>query len=479
MGTPKLIWSERPQNITNHPGDYELTEKIVRGDRDSKEDWTDLLFWGDNKYVLGLLLTAEWQAILQVAGGIKLVYCDPPFGEGTNYHFQHTGVKRVAYRDVWEKYGNEYLSMIYERLVLIHQLLANDGNLFLHLNWHNHHYVKVLLDEIFGRDNFHNEIIYCYSGGGIPRKALPRKHDVILWYSKQHNQYTYNPEYRKFSPGTIGRGRTKVKGKYAILREEGTPLPDWWADVKRIASPTDHEKLYFDTQKSEELVNRIIRMGSNPGDLVADFFAGSGTMLACATKLGRKWIGCDQEYYAVHLTRKRLLDLYYDAEVSVTFNIFHSKGPDRQNHMPFDPKLVLKPSISWDIAQEQDEIHVRLLNYTYEDTPNDEECEYSIINNRLNFISYGKEGVQIESLMHDWDDWVDYWAVDDAYNEIIGFSNKCCSYRTRENPGLNLELVLPLSVCINPQIAIKVVDIFGFETIIPNRSNGPRIDANE
>ena len=180
----------------------------------------------------------------------------------------------MVYRDTWEKNGNEYLSMMYERLVLIHELLANDGNLFIHLNWHNHHYVKVLLDEIFGQQNFHNEIVYCYSGGGIPRKFLPRKHDIILWYSKDPKQYTYHPEYDAFTPGTIERGRTNVKGKYATLREEGTPLPDWWVDVKKIASPTDREKLYFDTQKSGELLERIIRVGSNEGDVVADFFAG-------------------------------------------------------------------------------------------------------------------------------------------------------------------------------------------------------------
>src|SRR5271157_3880600 len=271
MANPTLFWPEKPQDIEIHPGHYVIADRIASGEQEEGDPWRNVLFWGDNKFVLGSLLMEDWRARLISAGGIKMVYCDPPFGVGTNYNFQHAGVKKIAYRDVWEKSGNDYLFMLYERFWLIHKLIAEDGNFFLHLNWHNHHYAKILLDEIFGRENFHNEIIYCFSGGGIPRKALPRKHDVILWYSKSKN-YTYNPEYHPFTPGTVDRGRTKVKGKYARLREEGTPLPDWWTDVKKIASPTDHEKLYFDTQKSEELIERIIRIGSNEGDLIADFF---------------------------------------------------------------------------------------------------------------------------------------------------------------------------------------------------------------
>ena len=149
--------------------------------------------------------------------------------------------------------------------------------------------------------------MYCYSGGGIPDREMPRKHDLIYWYSKT-DDWTFNTQYRSYSEGTIQRGRTAVKGENAKLREDGTPINDWWSDVKKITSPTDPEKLYYDTQKSEDLLSRIIRMASNEGDFVADFFGGSGTTAAVAEKLGRRWITSDLGKPACMIMRKRLID---------------------------------------------------------------------------------------------------------------------------------------------------------------------------
>src|SRR5690606_18549416 len=181
------------------------------------------------------------------------------------------------------------------------------GSIYVHLDWHVNGYVKVALDEIYGKGQFRNEIIYCYSGGGLPEREMPRKHDNIYWYTKGV-VWTFNTQYRPYSEGTVQRGRTAVKGEDAQLRAEGTPINDWWPDVKKITSPTDPEKLYYDTQKAEELLTRIVQMGSNSGDLVLDIFGGSGTTAAVAEKLGRRWITSDIGKPACMIMRKRLID---------------------------------------------------------------------------------------------------------------------------------------------------------------------------
>jgi DNA modification methylase len=286
-----------------------------------RDDFRNMLIWGDNKLAMASLLQ-------NYRGKIDLIYIDPPFDVGADFTMQvqlgdegdavqkeQSILEAVAYRDTWGKGTDSYLHMMYERLTLMRDLLSEKGSIWVHCDWRVTSYLRAMLDEMFGdgaatgtTPGFRNEVIYCYSGGGIPRNEMPRKHDNIYWYTKSEG-WTFNPVYRPYSQGTIERGRTAVKGADAKLRDEGTPVNDWWPDVKRIASPTDYEKLYYDTQKSEELLERIIKMCSNEGDLVADFFCGSGTTLAVAEKLGRRWIGVDLGRYAVHTSRKRLIQV--------------------------------------------------------------------------------------------------------------------------------------------------------------------------
>jgi hypothetical protein len=152
-----------------------------------------------------------------------------------------------------------------------------------------------------------NEIVWCFSGGGIPQKDFPRKHDTIFRYSKT-DSYVYNPQYRPYTEGTLQRGRTQIKGKYFKqgLRKEGTPINDWWTDIKYIHSPTDTEKLGYPTQKSEALLERIINASSNPTDIVLDPMCGCGTAIAVAHKLGRRWVGIDVSPTACKLMVKRM-----------------------------------------------------------------------------------------------------------------------------------------------------------------------------
>lgn len=267
---------------------------------------------------------------------VDLVYIDPPFASGADYAKQvyirrnpkvaaaiaqaeidlaendddFRKFEEKMYGDVWDK--EKYLNWMYENLMAIKSIMNARASIFVHLDWHIGHYVKILMDEIFGEDHFRNEIIWCYSGGGIPKHELPHKHDTIFWYSigsgdeEWHNQWIYNTEYREYSEGTKQRGRTQVKGENAELRAEGTPINDWWTDISKITSPTDPEKLDYATQKSEALLRRITNMCSNEGMLVADFFGGSGVTAAVANKLGRRFIHCDIGINSIQTTRDRL-----------------------------------------------------------------------------------------------------------------------------------------------------------------------------
>ena len=205
--------------------------------------------------------------------------------------------------------------MMYERLILMRDLLAPDGAIYVHCDYRVSSYLRLALDEIFGRESFRNHILWLYSGGGVSTTEMPKKHDDIFWYTRGAS-WTYNAIYRQYSEGTIQRGRTAIKGESAKLRAEGTPINNWWPDIKKITSPTDPEKLYYPTQKSEELLKRILTLSSNAGDLVADFFVGSGTAAAVAEKLGRKWIATDLGKFGIHTTRKRLIGVQRELKAS-------------------------------------------------------------------------------------------------------------------------------------------------------------------
>lgn len=265
---------------------------------------------------------------------VDLVYIDPPFASGADYAKkvyirrnpkvaeaiaqaeqeldidELKAFEEKMYGDVWDK--EKYLDWMYENLMAIKSVMSETASIYVHLDWHIGHYVKILMDEIFGEDRFRNEIVWCYSGGGIPKHEMPHKHDTIFWYSmgsgseEWDEQWAFNVEYRAYSEGTLQRGRTQVKGEHAELRAEGTPINDWWTDIPKITSPTDPEKLDYSTQKSEALLERIIKMSSNENALVADFFGGSGVAAAVANKLGRRFIHCDIGLNSKQITRDRL-----------------------------------------------------------------------------------------------------------------------------------------------------------------------------
>jgi len=278
-----------------------------------EEGWKNKLIWGDNKLVMSSLLE-------KFAGKINLIYIDPPFATGADFKFkvqigeegeqitkEHSILEEKAYRDTWGRGLDSYLYMMYERLVLMKELLAENGSIYVHLDWHVGHYVKVMMDEIFGYENFVNEVIWAYRIQGITQRAWARKHDDILFYSKNINSYKFYPMkervyYEKpfFNP---------PKDEYGRYYQDVFIRDVWDHDETKPIISGSSEYLDYKTQKSEGLLKRIILATTDPGDLIADFFCGSGTTLAVAEKLGRRWIGCDLSRYAIHITRKRLLEI--------------------------------------------------------------------------------------------------------------------------------------------------------------------------
>ena len=249
-------------------------------------------------------------------GAIDLIYIDPPFlsgkayrarvGRGEDSRQPETWKTVRGYSDAW-KNGGQYLDMLYPRLKLMHRLLSSTGSLYLHLDWHVSAYARVLLDEIFGPDRLVNEIVWTYHGPSPIRSAFNRKHDTILFYSKSR-KYTFNVDDVRvpYDPSTVRTFASSDKagfGKQPDL-DRGKVPEDWWyfPVVARLHS----ERTGYPTQKPEALLERIIRASSDPGDLVADFFAGSGTTAAVAGRLGRRWIACDPAPLAALTAYRRL-----------------------------------------------------------------------------------------------------------------------------------------------------------------------------
>lgn len=235
---------------------------------------------------------------------VDLIYIDPPFWSNRDYDMSfESGTNLIAYSDRWELGLDTYLPYMKERINEIHRILKKTGTFYLHCDHHASHYLKITCDEIFGINNFRNEIVWNYSGGGIPKKDFPRKHDVILRYTKT-SDYTFNIEYKSYSEAS------KKVGKHqngSDLRKKGTPITDWWDDIKPLSGFVgSHEKTGFKSQKPSALLNRIIRISSNENDIVLDAFCGSGTTLVSAKKLNRKWIGIDNQIESCKLSCSQL-----------------------------------------------------------------------------------------------------------------------------------------------------------------------------
>jgi DNA modification methylase len=297
------------------------------------------LIHGDNLPVMQALLP-------DLQGRVDLIYADPPFLTGKAFRAR-TGVNEDSRRpaewqtspgfvDSWTG-GGEYLSMLEARLRLMHRLLSPTGSLYLHLDWRVAAHARLLLDEIFGPDRLLNEIIWVYHGPSPIRSAFKRKHDTILAYTKS-GKYTFNAEAVRipYDPSTIKTFASSPRagfGKVPDLQRGKVP-EDWW--YFPVVARLHKERTGYPTQKPEALIERIVLASSNPGDLVGDFFSGSGTVPSVAGRLGRRWVACDQQQLAVNTTWRRLLL----AEATPPFAVWRQEGT--QPSAPLRPALDLQ-----------------------------------------------------------------------------------------------------------------------------------------
>jgi len=240
---------------------------------------------------------------------VDLIYADPPFFSNRHYEvIFNDGAEIRAFEDRWKGGIHHYIEWMRERCFEMRRVLKPTGSLYLHCDWHASHYLKVMLDEIFGYSNFQNEIVRCYRLGGRPRKGWPRKHDTILFYSKDKELFYFDGDSVRVpyesSGGYVSSGRKVVGDKVYYVNPRGKVPEDWW--FISALNRQSKERLGYPTQKPEALLERIIKASSKPGDLVMDPFCGCGTTLVVAERLHRRWIGIDVSPIAITLTQRRL-----------------------------------------------------------------------------------------------------------------------------------------------------------------------------
>lgn len=411
----ELLWQGKSHAITQEAMPFQVVEDVdtprkqahkgITLSKDGRQDkgWRNKLIWGDNRLVLSSLKQGKVAREIAEAGGIKLIYIDPPFDVGADFSIpievgdknskdsfvkEPTPLEQIVYRDTWGNGANSYLSMMYERLMLMRDLLADDGSIYVHCDWRMNSSLRLVLDEIFGVENFRNEIIVrrirknvCekekvprlnvgtdsilhYSKSDLTFIVPPRKEDIKpdRWHSFEASGYRRGMDYELFdnkprngnhwrwtkhkAEKAIEEGRLRPNHKtgrpeYLIKASDSVLRDNLWEDI--VAYSFNFE---YPTEKKEDLLNNIIRASSNPGDIVADFFMGSGTTCAVAEKLGRKWVGCDLSKYAMHVTRKRMIgvqqQLSQEGQPYHAFEILNLGKYERGYYMGYNLKTQKK-----------------------------------------------------------------------------------------------------------------------------------------
>ncbi|MDY0281228.1 MAG: site-specific DNA-methyltransferase [Salinivirgaceae bacterium] len=395
----ELVWNGKTSEVCNIVLPFQVIEQVDEPRAEKPEDsglqgelfdfrgrqlkgWTNKLIWGDNKLILASLKNGPLREEIEKQGGLKLIYIDPPFDVGADFSMDieiggDTFTKKpnileeIAYRDTWGKGADSFIAMIYERLVLMRDLLAEDGSIYVHCDWRVNSFIRMVLDEIFGKDKIIGELIWKHQiMGGAHGRRLPKAHETILWFKKS-DAFKINeesPEVRvpfsdyvrdsmqQDSEGRWFYTRRRMSRKASAAEQEskahtvtyvddpgkGTLASDVWDDFPSYQpKPIDNTK--YPTQKPNELLERVIGSGSHEGDLVADFFCGSGTTAAVAEKLGRKWICTDLGKFAIHTTRKRLIgvqrQLKAEGKDYRAFEILNLGKYERQHYIGVNPNL--------------------------------------------------------------------------------------------------------------------------------------------
>ena len=377
----ELIWDGKSGEVTNTVLPFQIIE-VVDEPRDEKVNaaqtdifsldpggrqasgWTNKLIWGDSNLALSSLKNGSLRREIEKQGGIKLIYIDPPFDVGANFSMdievgdesltkQASALEEIAYRDTWGKGADSFISMMHERLKLMHSLLSEDGSIFVHCDWRTHGYMRLIMDEIIGQKNFLNEIIVHYSAVGLKARShkFHQNTENIFWYAKNKTtppRHTYNEVFKKRDkPRKASKHAWNTEaGKAERLRDSEGKIQyfDVWEDkadnLIQVAAIRGSEKTGYPTQKPKSLLQCIIQAASNENDVVADFFCGSGTTFEVAEEMGRKWIGCDIGRFAIHTTRKRMLSaqrkLKAESKPYRAFEILNLGRYERQFYLGLD-----------------------------------------------------------------------------------------------------------------------------------------------
>lgn len=450
----ELLWNGKTNEVTNVVLPFQTIEQIDEpregefGNMGTLFDttgrqvtgWTNKLVWGDNKLILSSLKNGPMRKEIEAQGGLKLIYIDPPFDVGSdfsmnieigedekeNFTKKPSVIEEIAYRDTWGKGADSFIAMIYERLRLMHDLLAEDGSIYVHCDHRLSSYMRLVLDEVFGKNNFVNEIIWQGAVGdtSAKNKKYIKSHDTLFLYVKDKSNYTWNDVFQEFSessnilykhrdekgvyrlapidnPGgggyiyDLGFGekipnngyrmpketalkwleegildvrKDRVPGKKLYKNDKGVRCKDVWND---ISSTQGFEYVGYPTQKPEGLFARILESSSNRGDLVADFFCGSGTTLAVAEKLGRKWIGSDLGKFGIHTSRKRLIgiqrELKKEGKDFRAFEILNVGKYERESFL--DTNEDLRAEQKQKQAEQKEKEFIKLILSAYKAEP--------------------------------------------------------------------------------------------------------------
>ena len=384
-------------------------------------------------------------------GSVQMIYIDPPFMTGQNYYFsQRVGVagwngdrsdtiKHIAYKDASSREKDSYLSMMKRILKTAHRLLSPDGSIFVHVDYRLNSYMRIMLDEVFGEENFLNEIIWQYNSGGRSTKHFSRKHDSILFYRKTERHY-FNIAESATIRGTTKRNNMKKgideQGKvfysiksagreYRYYEDEYINPGDVWNDISHLQQK-DPNRTGYDTQKPEKLIERILKVSTRAGDLVMDLFAGSGTLPAVAQKHGRNWVAVDSSIFSLHVTRKRIINIQNEnASFKLTFYHSESFSEPVINYIPqFECSLV-----------ENGQLEITLKQYSTD-------CSM-LLQSRDNL----QNGLGL----------IDYWAVGYINEGVF----KTTTFETRSLKRPDLMGVLKIYPAEGKTIGMHVVNVYG------------------
>ena len=431
-GLPQVIEEAKKEYERITGGNFALTEELGASE--------NLLALGDNARFMKYLLDGG-DGAESLRGRIRQIYIDPPFFSKASYDAViklqspegETAVRHRAYEDVWKEGMAEYLKMLGTRLFLMYDLLADEGTIWVHLDWHGVHYVKILLDEIFGEKNFINEIIWTYKSGGSSKKHFARKHDTILVYSKTDKYYLALPKEKSYNRGFKPY---RFKGVEEFQDERGwytmVNMKDVWSID--MVGRTSAERTGYATQKPEALLERILTAGSREGDICADFFCGSGTLGAAAGKLKRRWICCDDGPLAVAAAMKRLSR--QGQSMKVLRDISEAGDVKEKASAELSVTAFRVPTLFKDIIS----FTVELAGYSI-DTP-----QAAVLR--------AAEGNPLAP--------IDFWSVDTDYDgKVFRHDRDAAVYRDKKGLCTKMNLEIPAQSSANRKIAVRAADIFG------------------